>query len=93
MQHTNTPKRASEKPTSRSTATSSIASEMSSPTHACPASDSASPLRPLPQPMSSSNRGGPPGGSARSSKARLVSAAWMLMMRLLVVYFRASSSL
>jgi hypothetical protein len=61
--------------TSRSTATSSIEGLMSQPTHTWPASVSASPLSPLPQPTSSSSRGGPLGGSASSSSARAVSDA------------------
>jgi hypothetical protein len=53
-----------------------MAAEMSSPSQTWPSLVSASPLRPLPQPMSSSSRGAPSsgGGSASSSSARWVAS-------------------
>lgn len=56
--------------TSRSRATSSMAADMSTPTQEWPSSVRASPLSPLPQPMSSRSRGMPSCGSASSSSAR-----------------------
>jgi len=77
--------------TSCSLATMSMSLEMSQPIQWCPASVRQSPLRPLPQPTSSTKQSSL--GSARSSSARSVRDVWISRMRELVAYLEASSRL